>query len=57
MGPLLALVQVPLDGILSLRQVDCTTQLGVICQVAEGALNTAMSLIKILNGTGPNMDH
>jgi len=30
MGPLLELVQVPLDGVPSLRHVDHTTQLGVI---------------------------
>ena len=40
--PLLELVQVPLDGILSLRRVDCTTQLGVICKLAEGALDPAV---------------
>jgi len=39
MSPLLELVQVPLDGILSLRYVDHTTQLGVICRLAEGALD------------------
>ncbi|KAK4823197.1 hypothetical protein QYF61_027206 [Mycteria americana] len=34
-GPLLELVQVPLDGILSLRCANRTTQLGVICKFAE----------------------
>ncbi|KAK4829425.1 hypothetical protein QYF61_004300 [Mycteria americana] len=38
MCPLLQLVQVPLDGILSLRCVNHTTQLGVICKCAEGML-------------------
>ena len=38
MGPLLQLIQVPLDGIPSWC-VSCTTQLGVICNLAEGALN------------------
>jgi len=38
-GPLLKLVQVPLDGILSFWCVNCTTQLGVICKLAEGALD------------------
>ena len=38
-GLLLELVQVPLDGIPSLRCVSCTTQLGVICRLAEGALD------------------
>ncbi|KAK4818126.1 hypothetical protein QYF61_006213 [Mycteria americana] len=44
-GPLLELVQVPLDGILSLRCVNHTTQLGVICKLAEGALNPAVYAI------------
>ena len=39
MGPLLELVQVPLDGVPSLRHVNRITQLGVICKLAEGALN------------------
>jgi len=40
-GPLLELVQVPLDGIPSLRHVNRTTQLGVTCKLAEGALEPA----------------
>ena len=44
MGRLLKHVQVPLDGILSLRHVDCTTQLGVICKLAEGALDPAVCI-------------
>jgi len=39
MGSLLELVQVPLDGIPSLRSVDLTTPPGVICKLAERALN------------------
>ncbi|KAK4816767.1 hypothetical protein QYF61_022765 [Mycteria americana] len=38
-GPLLELVHVPVDGILSLEHVNCTTQLGVICKFVEGALD------------------
>jgi len=38
-GPLLELVQVPLDCIPSFWHVDCTVQLGVICGLAEGALD------------------
>ena len=53
-GPLLKLVQVPLDGILLLRCVDCTTQVGVFCKLSEGALNPTMSLIKLLNSTSPS---
>jgi len=56
MGPLLKLVQVPLDGILSFWCVSCTTQLGVTCKLAEGALDLAKSLMKTLNGTGPSTD-
>ncbi|KAK4824277.1 hypothetical protein QYF61_012837 [Mycteria americana] len=43
--PLLQLVQVLLDGILSLRHVNRTTQLGVICKLAEGALNPTVCVI------------
>ncbi|KAK4825882.1 hypothetical protein QYF61_003156 [Mycteria americana] len=45
MGPLLELVQVPLDGIPSLRHVNHTTQLGVICKLAEGALDPTVYVI------------
>ncbi|KAK4820325.1 hypothetical protein QYF61_023558 [Mycteria americana] len=44
-GPLLQLVQVPLDGIPSFWRVSCTTQLGVICKLAEGALNPPVCVI------------
>ncbi|KAK4822567.1 LOW QUALITY PROTEIN: hypothetical protein QYF61_016136 [Mycteria americana] len=44
-GPLLQLVQVPLNGIPSLRHVNHTTQLGVICKFAEGVLDPTMSLM------------
>ncbi|KAK4831239.1 LOW QUALITY PROTEIN: hypothetical protein QYF61_016471 [Mycteria americana] len=44
-GPLLQLVQVPLDGIPSFWHVSCTTQLGVICKLAEGALHLAVNVI------------
>ncbi|KAK4824285.1 hypothetical protein QYF61_012845 [Mycteria americana] len=43
--PLLQLVQVPLDDIPSFWRVNCTTQLGVICKLAEGALNLAVNVI------------
>lgn len=39
MGPLLELTWLPLNGILSLRHVSDTTELGVICKFAEGSLN------------------
>jgi len=56
MGPLLKLVQVPLNGIPVLRHVDCTTQLGVICKLSESAFNPTVSLMKILNSSGPSND-
>jgi len=41
-GPLLKLLQVPLDGILSFWCVNCATHVGVICRLAEGALDPAV---------------
>jgi len=45
MGPLVELVQVPLDGVLSLGRVDCTTRLGVICRLVESAIDPAVRVI------------
>ena len=45
MGPLLELVQVPLDGIPSFWCVSCSTQLGIICKLAEGALSVTVYVI------------
>ena len=42
MGPILNLVHFPLDGIPSLRCVSRTTQLGVICKLAKGAVNLSV---------------
>lgn len=47
MDPLLKLSQVLLDTILSFRRVNRTTQLDVICKLAEGVLGLTMSLIKV----------
>jgi len=55
-GPLLKLVQVPLDGIPSFWCVSCTAHPGVICKLAEGALDLTKSLMKMLNSTGPSTD-
>ncbi|KAK4815839.1 hypothetical protein QYF61_008442 [Mycteria americana] len=44
-GPLVQLVQVPLDDILCFWPVSCTTQLGVACQLAEGTLDLAVNVI------------
>ena len=38
-GPALKLVKAPLDGIPSLWSINRSTQLGVICKLAEGSLN------------------
>ena len=44
-GPFLELVRVPLDGIPSPRRVNLTTQLAVICILAEGAHNPDVYVI------------
>lgn len=54
MGPLLELVQVSLDAIPSFRWDNHTTQFGVILKFAEGALDPFVSLMKLLNNTGPS---
>jgi len=41
-SPLFKPVKVPLDGNAFLQQISCTTQLGVICKLAEGALETTV---------------
>ena len=45
LGLLLKPIQVSLNGILSLRCVDPTTQLCVICNLAEGALCLTVDVI------------
>jgi len=47
MGPLLKLVQVPMDGIPSFSPVSCATQLSVICKC---------ELIKMLKSTSLKID-
>ena len=42
MGSLLQPVQVPLDGFSSLQCIDCTAQLGVVCKLAESALDASV---------------
>lgn len=56
MGPILRFDQVPLAGIPSFSRVSCTVQFGVICKLAEGALDPTMSLIKILKSIGPKTE-
>ncbi|KAK4832535.1 hypothetical protein QYF61_023867 [Mycteria americana] len=50
-GPLLKPVKVPLDGIPSLRNISCTTRLGVIPKIAESALNPIFYYIEPLTAT------
>ena len=45
MRPPLKPVKVPLDGVPSLQHVDCSTQLGAISKVAEGALNPTVHVV------------
>ncbi|KAK4818926.1 hypothetical protein QYF61_022103 [Mycteria americana] len=42
--PRIAPTQDPLDDILSFWRVNCATQLGVICKLAEGALDLAVNV-------------
>jgi len=42
MGPLLQLVKVPLGDIPSLQRIDHITQLGILCQCAECALDSTV---------------
>jgi len=44
-GPLLKLVQVPLDGISFFCCINRTTQLSVVCKLAEGALDPTVYVI------------
>ncbi|KAK4833105.1 LOW QUALITY PROTEIN: hypothetical protein QYF61_027771 [Mycteria americana] len=44
-GPLLQLVQVPLDDTPSFWCVKCITKLGVVCKLADGALDLAVNVI------------
>jgi len=58
MVPLLQPVQVPLDGLPSRQCIDFTTQLGVICKHAEGALDAIICVTdKDVEDTGPKTDH
>ncbi|PKU44713.1 hypothetical protein llap_4987 [Limosa lapponica baueri] len=54
MGQLLKAVQVPLDGILSIICVNYTTQLGTANLLRVHSIPLSMSLVKILNHTGPS---
>jgi len=53
----LEFIKVPLNEILAFCFINCTTQLGVVSKLAEGALYAAvMLLIKNLKSTNPKMD-
>jgi len=55
--PLLELVWVPLQGILFLRRVNCTTQFVSSANLLRvHSIPLSRSLIKTLNSTGPNKD-
>jgi len=58
MGLPLKPAYVPLDSIPSLQCVNCTTQLDVICKLAEGALDPLSMLpAKIFSITSPEECH
>lgn len=52
-GPILKPIKVPRDGIPSTKCTNGTTGLGVTGKLAKGALNSTMSLIKVLNRISP----
>ena len=39
LSPVIQPIQIPLQGLPTLRQIDTTFQLGVICKLTEGTLN------------------
>jgi len=45
LGPLIQPVQIPLQSLPTLKQIDTPAQLGVICKLTEGALNTLVQII------------
>jgi len=48
-------VQIPLKDVPTLRQINASSQLGVICRLTEGALSALDQVIKmILYRTGPS---
>lgn len=53
MDPLPKPVLVPVDGVPSSSCVSYTTQVGVVSQLAEGALNPTMTLTKMLKNSSP----
>ena len=56
-APPLQPVQVPLDDILSLQRVDCSTELGVGGKLAEVPLiPLCLSVMEVLNSIGPSPD-
>ncbi|PKU40305.1 hypothetical protein llap_9394 [Limosa lapponica baueri] len=45
LSPSIQPVQIPVGSLLTLKQVDTPTQLGVICKLTEGALNPLIHII------------
>ena len=45
-SPAIQPFQIPLSGLATLRQINASSQLGVICKLTEGALN---ALIQVIN--------
>lgn len=53
--PSIQLVQVPLQGLPTLQQINTSTQLGVVCKLTEGVLDSKSS-IKLSNKMDPSTD-
>jgi len=45
LGPLIQPVQIPLQSLPTLKQINTSVQLGVICKLTEGALNSFIHII------------
>ena len=52
LSPTIQPVQIVLQGLPIARQVDTSSQLGVICKLTESALNPLIQIINILDRMG-----
>ena len=55
-GPPLEPLKVPLDGIPSLKHINCTIQLGVICKLRVHLIPLSMLLTKMSSSAIPTTD-
>jgi len=46
LSPAIQPVQIPLSGLPTLRQINISCQVGIICKLTEGATNALIQVIK-----------